>query len=180
MKEEKYYLIPVFEKDILMEGTPLNEILKMNYPELYKMEEERIRIIYSSNPCETMPQKDKIRYREHLRFTKRKYNELMVSPYIIAVGSGFEVKELLTGKTITTNYYSALAVREVPKEKALEHYYRDNYRERLINFIKDEDLSINEPDLYDLEVSTFIDGELNGEKVSGIFNGTIKLKREKK
>lgn len=180
MKEEKYYLIPILDRDILIDGTPTKEILKKNYPELYKMEEERICILYSSNPCETMPQKDKVRYREHIKNIKNKINELMVPPYIIAIGNGFEVKELLTGKPITTNYYSALAVREVSKEKALEHYYQDNYRERIVNFIKDEDLSINEPDLYDLEVCTFVEGELNGEKVSGIFSGIIKLKREKK
>ena len=43
-----YYLIPVVDSDILLDGVLLKDILKKYFPELEERESQRVDIIYST------------------------------------------------------------------------------------------------------------------------------------
>ena len=99
---KKYYLIPLTEEDIYLNGKSLESILDSLYPELLQREIDRINILYSVSPMIEMPTSVKQRYEQHNIETKKMYDEAQVPYYLIAYGNDRCAEEILTKSKITS------------------------------------------------------------------------------
>lgn len=173
---KKFYLIPITKSGIYLNGQSLSDILKITYPELYEMESERIRILYSTSPLLPMPPSEEIRYKEHLEKTKRRYDELQVPQYLIAYGNDAGAKEILSNGIITSRHPAYIGIREA-NERKVDNYYEDsNYYVKLINYLNSIE-TINKDNNDDtLDITAYIDGYIGKKHIKGNFNGKIKIK----
>lgn len=174
---EKYYLIPMTDRDIYIDDKSLCSILKESHPILMDREEERIDILYSTSPLVRMPITEEIRYKKHKEETKKMYHELQVPEYIIAYGNECEAREILTNAEIISRYLAALSIRGVTKEKAKEYYYINNYYEKIVNYFNNLSIINETPFIDDYDFEGYIEGEIEGKDIKGNFKGKIKIKK---
>ena len=131
---KKYYLIPmVLEKDLYIKDNSLFDILNSSYPELVRLEEARIRILYSISPLIDVPEDIKKKYNDHLVKTNMMYEQKNIPYYLIAYGSDKCAKELITDTKITSKYDSALGIRSVSMEEINNYLINSHYEEKVLN-----------------------------------------------
>lgn len=173
----KYYLIPTTESDIYFNDKSLGNILEEYYPELFRREEERIDILYSTSPLISMPASERRRYNEHNAETKKMFDKKQVPQYLIAYGNDYYAEEILTKIKITSKYPAALSIRSVSKEKVEEYYYSSNYKTKITNYFSNIKIISEIPfnDTYDFV--GYVDGKIDGHSVTGSFKGKIKAKK---
>lgn len=177
---KKYYLVPIIDSEINLNGKSLRNILGASHPELVQREAERIGILYSVSPIVEMPISVKEKYKQHNVETKKMYEDAKVPYYLIAYGNDKCAEEILTKAKITGKYPAALGVRSVSKEKAEEYYAASNYKEKIYSHlnngqnISDNNSSFSFTDVY--EIQGYIEGKIGEQDIKGIFNGKVKIK----
>lgn len=137
-KSENIYLIPITDNAIYIEGVSLFDYLTEFYPELGKLEDERVRIIYSSPVLHESTEQRIIRedrYREHKKKMRQYANSISVPLSLIAIGNSNEVRELITNIKITSEYPSALSIRELTKDERAHFVIPEDYKQKVTNFL---------------------------------------------
>ena len=173
---KKYYLIPIIEDDIYLDGKPLRNILELLHPELVQREKKRIEILYSIPPIFEMPKIVKDKYEQHNIETKKMYEEAQVLEYLIAYGNDRCAKEIFTNTKIKGKYSAALGIRSVSKEKAMEYYITSNYAEKIHKYFNNiENINNNSVTVTKFHnFEGYIEGKIENKDVKGYFKGKIK------
>ena len=183
MKKREYYLVTLKENDVYLNEVSLRNILEKLYPELAKMEEKRVDLIYSERIGTPMSESLKRKISCHKENTKRMYDKLQVPQFLIAYKTGdLSVKEIFTGKQLTSKYPAILGIKSVSKEKVIEYFKTTNYSEKICKFI----LAVNNFFLTDdhgknqtidlSEIEGYIEGEVNNIVIRGRFKGKIRIR----
>lgn len=179
----KYYLIPVVDSEILCDGDSLREIFNDNFPVLAKRESERVDIIYSARIDTPIPE---AKLNAHTKKTSQMYAIENVPTYLVATGDDdFRAREIVTGKWLVAKYPAALGIREVSKESAEKYFNTHDYFNRVTNYfsyinegiLKSANLE-DEPFVEVYEGTAYLNGELDGQQISGKFTGTLKLTKK--
>lgn len=175
-----YYLIPILDSSILLDGISLKDILKKCFPELSKREEQRVHIIYSTRYFMPIPEKE---LKKHNEKTKLIYDEKNVPMYLIAYGNNeLEAREIVSGKCLLANYEAALGVNKVTKDCAMKYFNENDYFNKVSNYfthLYGEKITNTEleqeafPEVY--TGAAYLDGEVDGTELKGKFTGTFKL-----
>lgn len=179
----KYYLIPVVESEILCDGDSLKEMFNEKFSELSERESERVDIIYSTRIDTPIPE---AKLNAHNKKTSQMYAIENVPTYLVAAGDDdFRAREIVTGKWLVAKYPAALGIREASKESAEKYFNTHDYYNRVINYFshinKDVIKSSNleeEPFTEVYEGTAYLNGELDGQQISGKFTGTLKLTKK--
>lgn len=175
---KKYYLIPMTENDIYLNGKSLRSILDSSHPELVQREIDRISILYSESPIIEMPEHLKKEYNDHNVKTKEMFDEAQIPYYLIAYGNDECAKEILTKNEITSKYPAALGIRKVSKEKAIEYYINSDYETKISKYFNNENIEKNPfspTDVYEIE--GYLEGEFEKQNIAGNFKGKVKIKK---
>lgn len=176
----KYYLIPLTDQDIFCDNESLKEILKREFPDLSKKENQRVDIIYSTRYFERIPIN---KLKMHNEETKLIYQRKNIPMYLIAYGNNeSEAKEIVSGKKLHCKYPSALGIRETTKNEAEKYFNENDYYNKITNYFKQiyknklSNMQFNlEPFAETYQVEAYLDGKLDGEPFNGEFTGTLKL-----
>lgn len=179
-----YYLIPVVDSDILLDGVSLKDILKKYFPELEERESQRVDIIYSTRYFMPTP-KEKLK--KHNEKTKSIYNKKNIPMYLIAYGnSELEAREIVSGKSLFAKYNAALGIRKVTKEYAIKYFNENDYFNKVSNYFKhlnnEKITSIEfeqDPFIYEFSGVAYLDCEIDGLEFNGKFTGSIKLVKKR-
>lgn len=186
--------MPTKDDKIFWNNFCLADLLKKISPELMKMEDERIDILYSVSPVEHMPASVLEQYKEHLAATKKRYQELELPQYLIVCGNDTDAYELITTNPIVPAYSAALGVRSVSFEEARKYFTESNYEEVVKNYFSAIKKSFydNDSDPFSehlnfnvLKIDTkkedsievYLDGKIRGIPIKGSFEGIVKIKR---
>lgn len=183
MEKREYYLIPLKENDVYLNEVSLRDILEKIYPELAKMEEKRVDLIYSERIGTPMSESLKRKISCHKETTKRMYDKLQVPQFLIVYKTGdLSVKEIFTGKQLTSKYPAIFGIKNVSKETVIEYFKTTNYSKKMCKFI----LDVNEYFLTDghgknqtidlSEIDGYIEGKVDGIDIKGKFKGKIRIR----
>lgn len=178
----KYYLVPVVDNDILLYGEELGKVFQKKFPALYEMESKRIDILYSTRFFMPIPE---VKLKDHNAETRMAYAQSCVPTQLIAKGDDFCAREVVTGRKLTSKYPAALGIREVSKESAEKYFNTHDYFNRVTNYfsyinegiLKSANLE-DEPFVEVYEGTAYLNGELDGQQISGKFTGTLKLTKK--
>lgn len=125
----KYYLVPLWESDIKIDGVSMWEILCEYFPKFADMETERKSIIYRYSDY-------KEQLKSHVEFTKSEYDKENIPYYLIVKGNENCAYELINEKCVIPDYPAALGVFEESKEEVAAYYYDSNYYEKINKYMK--------------------------------------------
>lgn len=134
--KNKFYLIPVTEHSVFLNGKPLIEILEDVDKTLYKRENERISMIYSFPMNHTLTLKEKDKINQFNKHTSNLYDIHGVPEKLIVYGNNNGLYELYTGANIECNNINILDIREVDS-LMIDYFIKDNplYGITVSNFI---------------------------------------------
>lgn len=130
--ENKYYKIPITVENIyILDGNCkliLRDMLKKYFVELYELEIERIKVIYSEfdNPYAVNSGKSI----EMLMYKWAVENKIPL--YLLAVGGNGRAVEIETGMKLSCNHPACLEIREISYQEFVK-CYDEFYKESIIN-----------------------------------------------
>lgn len=134
--KKNYYLVPVTESLVYLNGKPLIELLKNIDNTLYKRENERIGMIYSVPMNRSLSREEKEKINNFNQITSNLYHLHGVPEKIIVYGNCNGLYELYTGKKVECSDIGILGVRAVD-QLVIEFFLNDNslYGTEVTNFI---------------------------------------------
>lgn len=139
MFDKNYYLIPIFDRCILIKDSENNNVslydyTKQNYPNLIKLEEERIGIVYSGDIDKSLTEAQKAQISMIESKEKLLTDELGIPLFILAVGNNKKAYEIITNEPLISKIPDGLSIRKVSKSK-FQKYYDIIYYSRIKKFI---------------------------------------------
>lgn len=167
----KYYLIPIVDDNIKLEGKELRDIAREYYPLFAELESQRVNLIYSTRMWEEMPHEKLKKFHE---MTMEEYKKASLPTCLVAVGNDHEACEIFSGLSLVSDYDAALGVRSVSKDEAAKYMEEAHYVDKVVNYLAGIKVDVKKEEtecIYDGVV--YLDGELNGEPYSGRFKGKI-------
>lgn len=174
---KNFYLVPIIDSSIFLNGLSLRAILANTIPELLQREEEIINILYSTSPLVDMPESEKIRYKIHNEETKKLFEKKFIPQYLIVVGDKFYTGEIVTLTKISAEYPSALGIRKTSEDEAKKYYINSNYKNSIANYFENCYLKYLEILKYDCGNKEHTKSEIENKEWQLLTNkfGRIKL-----
>lgn len=167
----KYYLIPIVEENIKLEGKSLYDIAKEYYPRFMELESQRVNLIYSTRMWKEMPHE---KLDQHHEKTTMEYRKAGLPKYLVAVGNDHDAREIFSGLSLVSDYDAALGIRSVSKEEAAKYMEESHYVDNVVKYLAGIKVDVKKEEtecIYDGVV--YLDGELDGEPYNGRFKGKI-------
>ena len=153
-----YYLVPIDESSVSIDGVSLYDILKSNYPDLLELLEKKRQMYFSYNFNEE-------EYSNYVRRVDYRFEELGVPKYIILSSREHDFHELISGREVKCEFTSRMHL--VDYEKMIKYFNESNYALKIMDLFKTISLDNNITEAY-------IEGSIDGVCVSGLFRGKVK------
>lgn len=119
-----YFLIPINDKHLFIDGLSTKEMIGEVHPSLFKEEDDDYYDFNGFDITRTLDDQD--------------YCEKNNLPYYIIVVQVYgNLYELVTGNCVTTDKYADFEVHDISEQNAKKYFEETKYREKIGEFYKD-------------------------------------------